>query len=100
MTPQSMDSPPSPCNQGLTDWWRVLQSTLRPDVVDASRHAHRRDVPVPHLAKIADLLDHVVGPFVIYTQRLAHIALQSEQASDIWVGGVGEGIDVRAGDAF
>src|ERR1700722_6445240 len=65
---------------------RVLQAALGPDIVDAALDTHRRDVAVPHLAEIADLLDHVVGPFVVETERLAHVPLQTEQTTDVGIG--------------
>ena len=58
------------------------------------------DVPVPHLAKIADLLDDVVSELRVQPERLAKIALQAKQPADVGILGVRERIDVLTGDAF
>src|SRR3984957_13723442 len=78
----------------------VLQAALGPDVVDAALHTHRGDVAVPDLAKIADLLDDVVGPFVVDPERLSHVALEPEQAANVRVRAGHEAVDVLAGDAL
>src|SRR5271166_6148572 len=79
------------------DRWRVLQAAFVPQVVDAARHAERSHVAIPLLAEVADLLDDVIGPLVVDPERLAHVAVDAEQALDVGVVGLQHVVDVLAG---
>src|SRR6185312_15371400 len=61
----------------------VHEAVLRPQIVESAVELQWRagaDVALEHLAVIADLLDDVIGPFVVDMQRLAHPWRDAEHA--------------------
>src|SRR5260370_6235800 len=64
---------------------RILQPTLRVEVVPATRQLERTEIGVVILAVIADGLDDVVAPGVVDSEQLAEIALEAEEPAGLGV---------------
>src|SRR6201991_2790241 len=86
----------------LADGRSVLQPALRPEIVqpavDLEDRAHA-DVAVEALAVVTDLLDDVVDPLLVDSERLAHARRRAEDALDGGVLALQHVVDVLRRDA-
>src|SRR5690606_26491438 len=83
----------------LANWWRVLQTALRPKSVQTTLNlewAVLADVTLEDFAVIANILDDVVGPVVSKTEVCTDfgVSFSAEEAADIRVGRVLELINI------
>src|SRR6516162_847569 len=91
-----------PPSTRLSDRRRVLDAAFAPQVVETTRDLERRalaNVLVEDLAVVPDLLDDVVDPLLVDTERLAHAGGDAEDALDGGVVALQHLIDVLRRDA-
>src|SRR6187455_1011102 len=76
------------CFMASPDRRGILQTALRPKLVEAALDLERRalaDIALEALAVVADLLDDVVDPLLVDTGRLAHAGRDAQDTLDAGV---------------